>query len=74
MGILLVIGGLCCVAWIIHREVIEREERAQVYRGERPARLGRALWEGFKRGIRIWVLGLGGVLLIAAGIAQLTGA
>jgi hypothetical protein len=73
MGILLVIAGLACVAWIIHREVVERERHAAVRRGERRVGAGRAFWDGFRRGIRIWVLGGGGVMLLALGITQLAG-
>ncbi len=71
MAVMLIIGGFACVAWIIRREVIEREQMKRIRRGEARTGLGRALWEGFRRGFRMWLLGGAGVIMIAVGVAQL---
>lgn len=71
MAVALLAGGFACVAWIVWREMVEREQLDQVRRGERRLGIGRAFWDGFKRGIRIWVIGAAGLVMLAAGVAQL---
>ncbi len=71
MGVTFVILGFCCVAWIIHTEVVAREKFAQARRGERHISGWWAFGMGLLSGLQMWVVGGGGVALIALGVVRL---
>lgn len=73
MGVLFVVLGFCCVAWIIHTEVMAREMFAQTRRGERRISGWRAFGIGLLSGLQMWVVGGAGVALVVLGVVRLAG-
>ena len=71
MGVMFVILGFCCVAWIIYTEMRAREMFAQVRRGERHISGWRSFGLGLLSGLQMWVVGGGGVALIVLGVVRL---